>query len=97
MTEANAPDGGDAGPGDGATAPDLSGLSFEDALDKLESIVRQLEDGNVPLEKSIEMYTRGDALRQHCESLLKSAEAKVEKIIVDKTGGAGGTEPLDEA
>ncbi len=93
MTQANAPDGGTPD----SAGPDLAELSFEDALDKLETIVRQLEDGNVPLEKSIEMYTRGDALRQHCESLLKSAEAKVEKIIVDKTGGAGGTEPLDGA
>lgn len=93
MTQANAPDGSTPD----SAGPDLAELSFEDALDKLETIVRQLEDGNVPLEKSIEMYTRGDALRQHCESLLKSAEAKVEKIIVDKTGAAGGTEPLDGA
>jgi len=75
---------------------DIAELSFEEALKKLEEIVEQLEGGNVPLEKSIEMYTRGDALRSHCESLLKSAEAKVEKIVV-KDGEAADTEPLDVA
>ena len=73
---------------------DIAELSFEEALKKLEEIVEQLEGGNVPLEKSIEMYTRGDALRRHCENLLKSAEAKVEKIVV-KDGEAADTEPLD--
>ena len=78
-----------------APIPDeITELSFEDALKRLEEIVEQLEGGNVPLEKSIDMYTRGDALRKHCEGLLKSAEAKVEKIVV-KDGEATGTEPLD--
>jgi exodeoxyribonuclease VII small subunit len=76
------------------TPADIAGLSFEDALKKLEEIVEQLEGGSVPLEKSIEMYERGDALRKHCEGLLKSAEAKVEKIVV-KNGEAAGTESLD--
>jgi exodeoxyribonuclease VII small subunit len=73
---------------------DIAQFSFEAALKKLEEIVEQLEGGNVPLEKSIEMYTRGDALRKHCEGLLKSAEAKVEKIVV-KNGEAAAAEPLD--
>ena len=77
------------------TPAELSDLSFEDALKKLEEIVERLEAGNVPLEESIEIYTKGDALRKHCESLLKSAEAKVEKIVVGKNGEAEGTEPLD--
>jgi exodeoxyribonuclease VII small subunit len=76
------------------TPEDIAELSFEDALKMLEEIVEQLEGGNVPLERSIEMYTRGDALRKHCEGLLKSAEAKVEKIVV-KDGEAEDTEPLD--
>lgn len=80
---------------DAPASPDISGLSFEDALKKLEGIVERLEAGNVPLEESIEIYTQGDALRKHCESLLKSAEAKVEKIVVGKNGNAEATEPLD--
>jgi len=73
---------------------DIAELSCEDALKRLEEIVAQLEGGNVPLEKSIEIYTRGDLLRKHCEGLLKSAETKVEKIVV-RNGEAADTEPLD--
>jgi len=76
-------------------ASDIKSLSFEEALKQLETIVRELEQGNVPLERSIEMYERGDALRKHCDTLLKSAEAKVEKIQLDQNGAAGGTTELD--
>lgn len=74
---------------------DISALSFEDALKQLETIVRELEQGNVPLERSIDMYERGDALKQHCDTLLKSAEAKVEKIQIGQNGAAAGSTSLD--
>ncbi|WP_341197901.1 exodeoxyribonuclease VII small subunit [Hyphomonas chukchiensis] len=66
-------------------------MSFEEALSELEGIVKQLEAGEVELEKSIAIYERGAALKAHCESRLKSAELKVEQIVQ----GAGGvtTEP----
>ncbi len=66
-------------------------MSFEEALAELEGIVRQLEAGEVELEKSIAIYERGAALKAHCEGRLKSAELKVEQIVQ----GAGGptTEP----
>ncbi|CTQ60865.1 exodeoxyribonuclease VII small subunit [Roseibium album] len=76
-------------------AGDISKLSFEDALKQLETIVRELEQGNVALERSIEMYERGDALRKHCDTLLKSAEAKVEKIQLGQNGEANGSTELD--
>ncbi len=76
-------------------ANDIAGLSFEEALKQLETIVRELEQGNVPLERSIDMYERGDALRKHCDTLLKSAEPKVEKIQLGQNGKASGTEALD--
>ncbi|MEQ8781409.1 MAG: exodeoxyribonuclease VII small subunit [Roseibium album] len=76
-------------------AGDISKLSFEDALKQLETIVRELEQGNVALERSIEMYERGDALRKHCDTLLKSAEAKVEKIQLSQNGEANGSTELD--
>ncbi|MBO6755367.1 MAG: exodeoxyribonuclease VII small subunit [Roseibium sp.] len=74
---------------------DVSKLSFEDALRQLETIVRELEQGNVPLERSIEMYERGSVLRKHCDGLLQAAEAKVEKIQLDQTGAPSGVTPLD--
>lgn len=73
----------------------LASLSFEEALGQLEHIVRALEQGNVPLEKSIEMYERGDRLRARCDQLLKAAEEKVEKIQTGADGRAAKTAPLD--
>ena len=65
---------------------DISKLSFEQALAELETIVRQLESGEVELEKSISIYERGAALRAHCEGKLTDAELKVEKIVQGKNG-----------
>ncbi len=61
-------------------------MSFEEALAELEGIVRQLEAGEVELEKSIAIYERGAALKTHCESRLKSAELKVEQIVQGANG-----------
>lgn len=61
-------------------------LSFEGALKELEAIVSRLEQGEVDLEDSIALYERGQALKSHCEKKLKSAEGRLEKIVM----GAGG-------
>lgn len=74
---------------------DIAALTFEQALAQLEKIVQDLERGDVALEESIELYSRGEALRQHCDTVLKRAEAKVEKIALDAGGNVTGTEPLD--
>lgn len=74
---------------------DVTKMSFEDSLSQLEGIVENLEQGNVPLDKSIEFYERGEKLRDHCQKLLRAAEDKVEKIRVGADGSAQGTEPLD--
>lgn len=74
---------------------DVSKLSFEEALDRLETIVNKLESGDVPLEQSIAIYEQGEALKKHCAKLLQAAEDKVEKIRVGADGTAKGTEPLD--
>ncbi len=66
-------------------------LSFEQALAELENIVNQLEAGEVPLEQSIGIYERGEALRARCDELLKQAEARIEKV----SGAGSGSEPLD--
>ena len=77
------------------TPKDIAELPFEEALRRLEEIVAQLEGGQVPLEKSIEIYETGNHLRTHCEALLKNAEARIEKITLSANGAAKGTEPLD--
>ena len=74
---------------------DIAKLPFEEALRRLEEIVSQLEGGQVPLEKSIEIYETGNHLRSHCEALLKNAEARIEKITLAPNGAVKGTEPLD--
>ncbi|MCZ2328469.1 exodeoxyribonuclease VII small subunit [Bartonella sp. F02] len=74
---------------------DIKTLSFEEALKQLELIVENLERGDVPLEQSIDIYERGEALKKHCEKLLKVAETKVEKIKLSDEGHPEGLEPLD--
>ena len=78
-----------------ATNEDVRALSFEQALEALERIVDDLERGDVPLDQSIRIYERGEALKAHCEKLLKAAENKVEKIRLSRDGKPAGTEPLD--
>jgi exodeoxyribonuclease VII small subunit len=74
---------------------EIGQLSFERAIEELESIVRRLEDGKVPLEESVAIYERGEALKRRCEDLLRQAEARVQKITLDASGSPTGTEPLD--
>ena len=77
------------------TQVDVKKLSFERAIEELESIVKRLEDGKVPLEESVAIYERGEALKRRCEELLRQAEARVDKITTDASGQVTGTEPLD--
>ena len=73
---------------------DIAALSFEDALNELEKIVRQIEDGRGKLDEAISAYERGVALKRHCESKLKEAQVKIEQITVGEntigTTGFGG-------
>ncbi|HKS61130.1 MAG TPA: exodeoxyribonuclease VII small subunit [Xanthobacteraceae bacterium] len=73
---------------------DVAKLTFEKALAELEQIVQKLERGDVPLEESVTIYERGEALKRRCEELLRQAEARVEKITLD-AGKPAGTTPLD--
>jgi exodeoxyribonuclease VII small subunit len=74
---------------------DIKDMSFEQALKELEAIVDRLEKGDVELEASIQIYERGEALKAHCDALLRRAEAKVEKIALNSNNQPTGTEPLD--
>ena len=82
-------------PQNNQTEIEIGQLSFERAIEELESIVRRLEDGKVPLEESVAIYERGEALKRRCEELLRQAEARVEKITTDASGQAAGVAPLD--
>lgn len=79
---------------DGSIPDDIKKLSFEEALDGLEEIVHQLESGDVSLEDSIEIYSRGTQLKRHCEEKLRAAAEKVEKIVPGAGGGVSA-EPID--
>jgi len=70
-------------------------LSFEDALRRLEEIVRTLEKGEAPLDQSIELYQEGDKLKRHCEARLKAAQARIEQIAFGSDGKPAGASPFD--
>ena len=70
-------------------------LSFEDALKRLEEIVRTLERGEAPLDQSIELYQEGDRLRRHCEARLKAAQERIEQIAFGADGRPAGVTPFD--
>ena len=77
-------------------APEIAEMSFEQALKALEDVVRRLEGGEVPLEESIGLYERGEALRRHCQARLDAAQARIEKIVAGPDGQAAGVQPFDE-
>lgn len=70
-------------------------MSFEEAMAALETVVGQLERGEVPLEQSISLYERGAALKKRCEAKLKEAEEKVAAITLGEGGVPTGTTPVD--
>ena len=74
---------------------DIAKMNFETALAELEGIVEKLEGGKVDLESSIAIYERGRQLREHCDTKLKDAEARIEKITLRPDGAPSGVAPLD--
>ena len=74
---------------------DVKKMPFERAIEELESIVKRLEEGKVPLEESVAIYERGEALKTRCEELLRQAEARVDRITLDSSGKPSGSAPLD--
>ncbi|WP_343346241.1 exodeoxyribonuclease VII small subunit [Sphingomicrobium sp. XHP0239] len=80
---------------DPAPRPDIASMGFEEALSELETIVRTLEAGDEKLDKSIELFQRGEALKAHCEARLADARERIEKISRDSDGKPTGTQPFD--
>ncbi|MFL0670561.1 MAG: exodeoxyribonuclease VII small subunit [Erythrobacter sp.] len=85
----------DEGKAAALSGDDISHLSFEQALAALEDIVKQLERGDVPLDQSITLYERGEALRSACQARLDAASARIERIVTGAGGQAVGTQPFD--
>ena len=55
-------------------------MSFEQALERIEEIVSEIEDGSVPLEESIDKYAEGTKLIDHCRTILGNAEKKIQLL-----------------
>ncbi|MBS1806946.1 MAG: exodeoxyribonuclease VII small subunit [Acidobacteria bacterium] len=68
-------------------------VGFEDSLSKLESIVSQLESGDLPLERALEIFEEGVGLARLCQSHLAEAERKVEMLLRER--GELKTVPFD--
>jgi exodeoxyribonuclease VII small subunit len=62
------------------TKDDIGKLNFEESIKRLKVIVDQIEQGEIPLQDSLEQYEQGMALIQHCRTILQAAEKRIEKI-----------------
>jgi exodeoxyribonuclease VII small subunit len=63
-----------------AQSKSIEKMSFEQALAELEEIVRKIDTGQENLADAVESFERGVLLKKHCESMLKAAKLKIEKI-----------------
>ena len=64
----------------------MSDIKFEDALQRLERVVDQLEAGNLPLEESLKVFEEGVGLARHCARYLDEAEKRIELLTRDESG-----------
>ena len=60
---------------------EISKMTYEQALIELEKIVSELESGSATLDNSIELYTRGSLLKEHCQKKLNAAEEKISTVV----------------
>jgi len=74
---------------------DIAKMSFEAALEELETIVRKLEEGETKLEEAINSYERGALLKRHCEAKLQEAKTRVDKVVLNSDGSVN-VEPSDQ-
>jgi len=69
---------------------DIGELSFEEAITGLTDIVGRIEQGQIPLQDSLEQYEKGMALIKHCRTILQKAEKRIEKITEEQREGEEG-------
>lgn len=65
--------------------PDTEAMSFEQALNRLSTLVEKLESGQMPLEESVAAFEEGVKLSRRCESLLDQAEQRLQVLNQDQT------------
>jgi exodeoxyribonuclease VII small subunit len=73
---------------------DIAAMGFEEAMKELETIVKQLEGGQVKLDQAVQAYERGNSLKAHCQTKLDEARIKIEKIT--GVGKTLGLEPVSD-
>ena len=74
---------------------DIKNLTFEEAMEELETVVRQLESGKIKLDEAVAVYEQGVKLKNFCAEKLKSAQAKIDKLIIEKNGTISGKEDFN--
>jgi exodeoxyribonuclease VII small subunit len=75
-------------------AAETDSLSFEEALKRLEAVVREMETGDVPLERAIALFEEGQKLKAQCEAQLAAAEARIRELQLNADGGPEGERPF---
>jgi exodeoxyribonuclease VII small subunit len=76
----------------GKQKTDIEKLSFEQAIKELTGIVGRIEQGEIPLQDSLEQYEKGMALIKHCRTILQKAEKRIEKISKEEKSGDSSQE-----
>jgi len=71
-------------------------LTFEQAIDQLNGIVSRIEQGQVPLQESLEQYEKGMKLIGYCRNILQDAEKRIEQISVQKESAGGKQSEKDD-
>lgn len=79
------------------TEQEILNLTYEQALSELEKVVETLESGSTALDRSIELYSLGAMLKNHCQEKLRDAEEKVSIIMENDTNNALDLKPLASA
>jgi len=74
----------------------LNILSFEQAMEELELVVRQLETGKIKLDDAVSAYEKGVKLKQICEEKLAQAKSKIDILILDKDNTPIGMDSFDD-
>ena len=69
---------------------DISKLNFEDSIRQLKAIVEQIEQGEIPLQDSLDQYEKGMTLIKHCRTILQQAEERIEKISKEEAAAESG-------